>query len=145
MKPVDFELARPGTIAEALALIAGRQGTAKLLAGGQTLGPMLNLRFVQPEFVVDLSRIAELRRIEERTDAIVVGACTPHAAIEDGRVPDVSPRVSLIARCARAAPSAAASLMPILPPTGCRACPPSAPASPSADPAAGARRRSSAS
>jgi aerobic carbon-monoxide dehydrogenase medium subunit len=90
MKPVDFELARPGTIGEALKLIAGSNGAAKLMAGGQTLGPMLNLRFVQPELVVDLSRIAELRRIEERSDAIVLGACTPHAAIEDRRVPDVT-------------------------------------------------------
>ncbi len=98
MKPVDFELARPTTIAEALGLIAGSDGSAKLMAGGQTLGPMLNLRFVQPELIVDLSRIAELRRVEERSDGILLGACTPHAAIEDGRVRDVTggmmPRVA---------------------------------------------------
>lgn len=90
MKPVDFNYTRPQSIAEAASLLANSDGNAKLIAGGQTLGPMLNLRFVQPELVVDMTRVAELKRIEEKPDAIVIGACTTHAAIEDGRVPDVT-------------------------------------------------------
>lgn len=89
MKPVDFDYARPGTVSEAVALLKGA-ANAKVMAGSQTLGPMLNLRFVQPEIVVDITRIAELRRIEEGPDSIVLGACITHAEIEDGRVPDAT-------------------------------------------------------
>lgn len=98
MKPVDFDYARPATVGDAVRLLAASGGAAKLMAGGQTLGPMLNLRFVQPELILDISRIEELRRVEETADAVVLGACTTHAAIEDGRVPDVTmgmlPRVA---------------------------------------------------
>jgi aerobic carbon-monoxide dehydrogenase medium subunit len=90
MKPVAFEYERPADIRSALALI-GREGpTTKILAGGQSLGPMLNLRLVRPELVVDITRIPELKRVEESADAITVGACVTHADIEDGRVPDVT-------------------------------------------------------
>ena len=87
MKPVDFAYERPRGIAEAVALL-GANAMAKVMAGGQTLGPMLNLRFAQPDIVVDITRIAELVRVEETADVIVLGACVTHAAIEDGRVPD---------------------------------------------------------
>ena len=90
MKPVDFDYARAATIGEAVALLGASDGNAKIMAGGQTLGPMLNLRFVQPDLVLDISHIADLRRVEEQADGLVLGACTTHAAIEDGRVPDVT-------------------------------------------------------
>jgi carbon-monoxide dehydrogenase medium subunit len=61
---------------------------AKIIAGGQTLGPMLNLRLVQPTLIVDVTRIPELVRIEAGQDAVTLGACITHAAIEDGRVED---------------------------------------------------------
>ena len=64
MKPVAFDYERPRTIAEARAAAAGNPD-AKILAGGQTLGPMLNLRLVQPALIVDITRIAELARVEE--------------------------------------------------------------------------------
>ena len=87
MKPVDFAYERPGTIADAVALLSGHDN-AKVMAGGQTLGPMLNLRLAQPDLVVDIRRISELARVEESADALVLGTCVTHAAIEDGRVPD---------------------------------------------------------
>lgn len=60
----------------------------KILAGGQSLGPMLNLRLAAPELLVDVTRIPELKRVADERDAVVLGACVTHAAIEDGRVAD---------------------------------------------------------
>lgn len=88
MKPVAFDYERPGTISEAFALLAREDVSVKVLAGGQSLGPMLNLRLVQPDVLVDVTRIPELSRIEEDDDAVTLGACVTHAAVEDGRVPD---------------------------------------------------------
>lgn len=98
MKPVAFDYARPSTLEAAIELLSARSG-AKILAGGQTLGPMLNLRLAQPELLVDITRIAELVRAEDTPEAVVLGACVSHAAIEDGRVPD--PAHGFLARVAR--------------------------------------------
>jgi aerobic carbon-monoxide dehydrogenase medium subunit len=87
MKPVAFDYERPTSIGAAIAALAGVPG-AKVLAGGQTLGPMLNLRLAQPTRLIDVTRIPELTRVVERPDAIVLGACITHAAVEDGRAPD---------------------------------------------------------
>lgn len=90
MKPARFDYERPATLDEAVALLSDRGRFAKCLAGGQSLGPMLNLRLVQPDLLVDITRIPELTRVMEEPDGLVIGACTTHAAIEDGRVPDVT-------------------------------------------------------
>lgn len=87
MKPVAFDYERPRSVEVAVALLAEAPG-AKLLAGGQTLGPMLNLRLVQPEMLVDITRIPELVTASERGGTVSIGACVTHAAIEDGLVPD---------------------------------------------------------
>jgi carbon-monoxide dehydrogenase medium subunit len=88
MKPARFDYERPADLAGALALL-GRDGVeVKLLAGGQSLGPMLNLRLAQPELLVDVSRLAELKRVETADGFVTLGACVTHAALEDGRVPD---------------------------------------------------------
>jgi carbon-monoxide dehydrogenase medium subunit len=89
MKPVAFDYERPRTIAEAVRLLS-ENPDAKILAGGQTLGPMLNLRLVQPALIIDVTRIAELARIEENGGAVTLGACVTHAAIEDKRITDPS-------------------------------------------------------
>jgi carbon-monoxide dehydrogenase medium subunit len=81
-----------------LELLAQNEG-ARPIAGGQSLGPMLNLRAVTPDLVVDISRLPELNRIENSGDAVVVGACVRHADFEDGRVPDVPD--GLLGRVAR--------------------------------------------
>lgn len=90
MKPVNFDYARPDTVDAAIKLVADDSRTVKMMAGSQSLGPMLNLRLVQPDLIVDLTGIEELRRIEERKDQILIGACITHADIEDSRVPDIT-------------------------------------------------------
>ena len=90
MKAVAFDYARPTSLAEAVALLGSRGRSVKVLAGGQSLGPMLNLRLAVPELLVDVTRIPELTRVEEERDAVVLGACVTHAAIEDGRVADAT-------------------------------------------------------
>ena len=74
MKPVAFEYCRPDTLGEALDLLAERRERAAVLAGGMSLGPMLNLRMVRPERVIDISRLGGLDGIEVRGDRIVTGA-----------------------------------------------------------------------
>ena len=98
MKPAAFDYVRPSTVAEALRVLAAAPG-AKVLAGGQTLGPMLNLRLAQPAVLVDITRIPELAAVTEDRDAVTIGATVTHAAIEDGRVPD--PTGGFLARVAR--------------------------------------------
>ncbi len=97
MKPVRFDYARPDSLQEAVALLDS--GAVRCLAGGQSLGPMLNLRLVRPRLLVDITRIAELTYAEADVDWLVLGACVTHAAIEDGRVPDLAGGV--LARVAR--------------------------------------------
>ncbi len=88
MKPAPFDYTRPVDLPAALKALAS--DSARALAGGQSLGPMLNLRLARPGLLVDLRRIEELRRIETRRDALVLGAMTTHASIEDGQVPDTT-------------------------------------------------------
>ena len=90
MKPSRFDYERPADLAGVIALTRREDIAVKILAGGQSLGPMLNLRLVQPDVLVDITGIPELKRVEENADAIIVGACVTHADIEDGRVPDVT-------------------------------------------------------
>ncbi|MBV8849977.1 MAG: FAD binding domain-containing protein [Methylobacteriaceae bacterium] len=90
MKPARFDYERPREIGAALALVGSENVTAKVLAGGQSLGPLLNMRLVQPDVVVDITGIADMIRVEESADHLVLGACITHADIEDGRVPDVT-------------------------------------------------------
>jgi carbon-monoxide dehydrogenase medium subunit len=89
MKPVAFDYERP-TRLEAALLLLGDGREAKLLAGGQSLGPMLNLRLAAPELLVDVAALRDLREVTDERDAVVLGATTTHAEIEDGVVPDPS-------------------------------------------------------
>src|ERR1043166_6428191 len=89
MKPAPFELARPPTLAEAAAVLAQHGGGARLLAGGQSLGPMLNLRLVRPAMLVAIAHLAELGAVAEDADAITIGAAVTHSTIADGRTPDI--------------------------------------------------------
>jgi carbon-monoxide dehydrogenase medium subunit len=90
MKPAPFSYERPRDLQGALAILGEAEASAKVIAGGQSLGPMLNLRLVEPQLVVDIAGIAELKHVERRGDELVLGACVTHADIEDGRVPDVT-------------------------------------------------------
>jgi len=74
MKPVDFRYVRPLTAAEAIGALAGASGEATIIAGGQSLGPMLNMRLVAPGLLVDVNAIPELRAIDATDDAVRFGA-----------------------------------------------------------------------
>lgn len=76
MKPAPFDYVAPSTIDEACALLAEAGGGATLLAGGQTLMPLLNLRMSQPFIVVDLNHIAELRGVSRSEAGIRIGPMT---------------------------------------------------------------------
>jgi aerobic carbon-monoxide dehydrogenase medium subunit len=89
VKPVAFDYERPDRLEDAVALLGGGR-FAKVIAGGQSLGPMLNLRLAMPELLVDIAGLAALREITDEADAVVLGAATTHAEIEDGKVPDPS-------------------------------------------------------
>ncbi len=90
MKAASFAYERPAELNAALALIATAGGATKIIAGGQSLGPMLNLRLVEPDLLVDISGLSELKQAERRGDELVIGACVTHGDIEDGRIPDVT-------------------------------------------------------
>jgi len=82
MKAARFDYVRPADLGEAMRALAGAPG-AKLLAGGQSLGPMLNLRLARPRLLVDIARLDALRAIADEGDAWRLGAAVTHAAIED--------------------------------------------------------------
>lgn len=81
MIPAAFDYHAPSTVEEALTLL-GRHDDAKVLAGGQSLIPVLRLRLAAPEVIVDVGRIEEMRGVRDDGDAIVIGAMTPHHTIE---------------------------------------------------------------
>ena len=74
MKPVAFDYYRPEAVSEALALLSENGEEAAILAGGMTLGPMLNLRVVRPRAVIDISRMQALKTITARSNIVVTGA-----------------------------------------------------------------------
>jgi xanthine dehydrogenase iron-sulfur cluster and FAD-binding subunit A len=74
MKPRPFDYVRPDTVDEALALLAEYGDDARILAGGQSLVPMLNLRLIDASVLIDISRIAELDVIRDLGQAIEIGA-----------------------------------------------------------------------
>jgi carbon-monoxide dehydrogenase medium subunit len=80
MIPAAFDYARPQTLDEAVRALADGGDEAKVLAGGQSLIPILRLRLAFPELLVDIGRIPELRGVREDTDAgsLVIGAMTTH-------------------------------------------------------------------
>jgi carbon-monoxide dehydrogenase medium subunit len=81
MKPPPFSYHDPRTVADAVGMLASLDN-AKLLAGGQSLMPMLNMRYVQPDHIVDLNRVDGLSYIRERDGALEIGAMTRQRDIE---------------------------------------------------------------
>jgi carbon-monoxide dehydrogenase medium subunit len=78
MYPASFDYSAPSTIDEALQLLAQHGESAKLLAGGHSLLPLMKLRFAQPTHVVDLRRIPSLRGIRREGSALIIGAMTTY-------------------------------------------------------------------
>ena len=81
MKPPPFDYAAPTTVEEALALLSA-DGEARPLAGGQSLVPLLNMRFARPTLLVDLGRVAALDGIEYVNGHVTIGAMTRQRALE---------------------------------------------------------------
>ncbi len=90
MKPAKFDYEKPLDLDQAVKLLVAAKGEAKIIAGGQSLGPILNLRLAQPALLVDVRGLAELSMTTDERDTVTYGATTTHAAIEDGRVPDAT-------------------------------------------------------
>lgn len=84
MKPAPFEYIRVDSVDEAVAILAEEGDDAKILAGGQSLFPMMRLRLSRPSLLIDVSRIAELRGTQAAGDRIRVGALTRHLDLERG-------------------------------------------------------------
>jgi carbon-monoxide dehydrogenase medium subunit len=78
MIPAAFDYVRPSSLDEAVQALASAGEDGKVLAGGQSLIPVLRLRLSYPEMLVDLSGIEELHRVRDDGDAIVIGAMTTH-------------------------------------------------------------------
>ena len=78
MIPAQFDYARPESLAEALDCLAEAGDDGKVLAGGQSLIPVLRLRMAYPSTVVDVGRVPELKGVRDDGDAIVIGAMTTH-------------------------------------------------------------------
>jgi CO/xanthine dehydrogenase FAD-binding subunit len=86
MKPPIFDYVAPGSIDLAVAALAEAGGDAKILAGGQSLVPMLNFRLLRPSILVDINRIPGLAFIEETADSVRLGALTRHFQVETSPV-----------------------------------------------------------
>jgi carbon-monoxide dehydrogenase medium subunit len=88
MKAAAFDYVRAGSVAEAAALLTQGGGTTRLLSGGQSLGPMLNLRLARPLRLVDMKRVAGMRALAADETMFGLGAGWTHAEIEDGAMED---------------------------------------------------------
>ncbi|MDF1604860.1 xanthine dehydrogenase family protein subunit M [Nocardioides sp. YIM 152315] len=96
MIPAQFDYVAPTSVEDALAALAEHGDDAKIIAGGQSLLPVLRMRLNAPEIVIDLGRIDSLRGVRDDGDAIVIGAMTPHSVV--GADPLVNEHALLIAR-----------------------------------------------
>ena len=90
MKAPAFDYVRPASLAEAVTLLAEGKGEARVIAGGQSLLAMMNLRIAGPALLIDIARLPELAVAAEDGERVVLGACVTHAMVEDARVPDPS-------------------------------------------------------
>ena len=95
MKPAPFDYVRPDSLGEACRLLAGDED-ARLIAGGQTLVPMLAMRLARPAKLIDILRLPELAGIREEAGAVIVGATTRQAQAE--RDPVIRASVPMLAR-----------------------------------------------
>ena len=98
MKAPSFAYARPGTLAEAFDLLESHGEGARILAGGQSLIPSLNMRLSSPELLVDITGIPGLSKIEASATGLRIGALVTHAQIE--KSPDVRKHAPLLAQAA---------------------------------------------
>jgi carbon-monoxide dehydrogenase medium subunit len=86
MIPASFEYFAPASLKEALELLSSYKDDAKLIAGGQSLVPLMKLRLAKPRYLVDLNRIADLSYIRADGNRLRIGALTTHAQIENSGI-----------------------------------------------------------
>jgi carbon-monoxide dehydrogenase medium subunit len=94
MKAADFAYARAASVDEAVALLAAYGERAKLLSGGQSLLPAMNLRLISPELIIDIGGVAGLRGIAVTGNTVRIGALTRHVDIQ--RSPEIAAHVPLL-------------------------------------------------
>jgi carbon-monoxide dehydrogenase medium subunit len=99
MKPAPFGYHSATSVGEAVRFLAAYEGTARLLAGGQSLVPMLNMRLLQPDALIDINGVAELAGIERTADGVRIGAMTRYRSLEES--PTVGRELPLLARVLR--------------------------------------------
>ena len=98
MKPARFSYEAPATLAAALASLAARREDAKIIAGGQSLAPMMNMRLAQPGHLIDINGLGDLAGIKVEGDRLVVGALVRHADL--ARHPLVRTHCGMLAHAA---------------------------------------------
>ena len=99
MKPPAFDYARPASADEALGLLQEHGSDAKVLAGGQSLVPLMNFRLARPAVLIDINRLEELSYIREADGNLVLGALTRQSAVEDSAL--VAERCPLLLEATR--------------------------------------------
>src|SRR5688572_29443906 len=98
MYPASFEYLAPSGIGEAIALLQQHGDDAKLLAGGQSLVPMMKLRVARPKYLIDIHRIAALNYIHEEAGWMRIGAMIRHVQIEES--PLIGEKLSILREAA---------------------------------------------
>jgi carbon-monoxide dehydrogenase medium subunit len=101
VKPAAFDYHRVDRVEDALERLQELGEDAKVLAGGQSLVPMMNFRLVRPPALVDITRVPDLKYVARDGDALVIGALTLHREIELLRDPDIVAGYELLPRAAR--------------------------------------------
>jgi CO/xanthine dehydrogenase FAD-binding subunit len=99
MKAAPFEFARAASLAEACALLAGHGGDAKLIAGGQSLVPMMAMRLARPAFLIDINCPADMHQVEDTGETITLGAAVLQRRIE--RDASLAARLPLLGKALR--------------------------------------------
>jgi carbon-monoxide dehydrogenase medium subunit len=94
MKAADFAYARANSVEDAVALLAAHGDRARLLSGGQSLLPAMNLRLISPELIIDIGGIAELRGIAVTGNTVRIGALTRHVDVQ--RSPEIMAQAPLL-------------------------------------------------
>jgi aerobic carbon-monoxide dehydrogenase medium subunit len=94
--PAQFDYVAPTSVEDALAALAQHGDDAKILAGGQSLLPVLRMRLNAPEMIIDLGRIESLRGVRDEGDAIVIGAMTTHSDV--GSDPLVAEHAAVVSK-----------------------------------------------
>src|SRR5712692_4843938 len=94
MKAAAFSYARATSVVNALELLVAHGDKAKVLSGGQSLMPAMNLRLISPELIVDIGELAELRAIAVKGDLLIIGALARHVDLQ--KSPDIAAHAPLL-------------------------------------------------